>query len=149
MLSFEKSFARKPAYWLEIYRVPVRNATAYIFTRQWNFVRDGENIIGQAPGRREFSLMRACEELLKIAKQKLEENWVLAGPAVVDKEAATSEQHGVNNALTQLGTWINNNELGVNSKAQGVNIVAEPIDPKNRQERFEVAEKKRRAKAKW
>lgn len=149
-LSFEKSFARKPAYWLEIYRVPVRAAvTSYIFIRQWSFVRDGENVIGHAPGRRDFSLTVACEALLKIAQQKLEKNWILAGPAMIDKEAAISELHGVNNMLTQLGTWINNNELGVDSEAQGVNVDTEPVDPKSRVERFEVAEKKRRAKAKW
>jgi hypothetical protein len=148
-LSFEKSFARKPAYWLEVYCVPApKKTSAYFFTRQWNFVRDGENVVEHAPGRRNFSLPTACEEFRRIAQQKLSENWVISGPAIVDAEASTSEQHCVNNMLTSLGTWINTNDLGVDSEAQAVNV-SEPVQLRTRAERFSAAEKKRKAKAVW
>lgn len=144
--SFMKSFARRPAYWLEIYKVPTKKHSSYIVARQWSFIRDGETVEGETLSAAYFSLNQATDHLAKLAQKKLEDNWIFHEPAIVPSTVQGSDLQLIRNLLSAVGTFINAQTLGTSAT---VKATTKSPDPKTRAERFEAARKKRQAKAEW
>ena len=150
-LSLMKSFAKKPAYWIEIYKYPDVNATEmFCIALQWSFSREGKPVTGQVAKRSRASLHRTCDLLFDDTVKKLDDSWLVSGPALVHT-SDQREQRAISNILHQLGKWVSNRNLGFSVEIDTdveMNVSA-PSRALSRAEKFEQAEKRRRAKAEW
>lgn len=141
-----KSFARSPAYWVDLYCKPKPNQPLrWVGVLQWGFPRQGEKVEGHAVVNDFMSPTQAAEWVESRADKKIDDGWLFhsieVGPlfkthAIVDYVEESAKK------WTKPGNK-------PPAPRQNYQKPPQPKKPKTKAERFQELQKKRRAKAEW
>lgn len=137
-------FAKKSAYWLDIYHSPKSKwGNAYFVCRQWSFIRDGSLVEGSVTSERFGTPVTAIGEFKELLDKKVASGWKINDAVVgnvkdTDLQLATSIANLVNNPSTT--------NVGAESK---IEEKVEAVRAKTRHERIVDLQNKRKAKAPW
>jgi hypothetical protein len=146
-IALRKDFARKPAYWVEIYRTthPTAKFHRYFVVRQWGFIKretsetvQGENVMRPLTGLQ--SALSAAKESLDA---KIEAQWMIcedqfdSSPPVI---APTKRESSAIAAYT--ADWA----VDFDKTLARMNV---PESELPRSVKFKKAQQRRKAKAEW
>jgi len=140
-VALAKSFARKPAYWLDIYHSLYSAwGKAWFVGRQWSFQRDNQDITGEVVSHRFGTSGQALGMLQELLATKLSEGWkvheVINGPVTVEEE-------------TKLVESIHNLAVGLPTSTALVKVAITTNKPMTRAERMKELQNKRKVKSPW
>lgn len=138
-----RDFARKPAYWVELYRTPKAKSAIYRVARQWGFTRgeDQEKIQDAAVSSPILSLKAALSYLTTAIESKIKVGWLVCDESFAPERprvAPTADEQKI--IKSYMMDWA--------SEAHGTSTTPKqnPITPA---EKFKKAQRRRRAKAEW
>lgn len=140
-----KSFARSPAYWVDLYQLPRKNRPAqWCVAVQWHFVRKGEVCEGHTPGDVYNTATQAAQALERRVDKKItEDGWLFYG---LDIDGQYQKHAIVDYVSESVKMW-------TREKKPKVTVSKRQPAPKKRvktqAERFQAAQRKRKAKAEW
>jgi hypothetical protein len=144
--ALRKDFARKPAYWIEIYRVPRGPAVVYVAAKQWGFMKSGgEKVQDAACSNTLLSMKSAMNYVAKALEAKIEAGWMMCEEEFDSSPPATDPQGAEVSAIQMFcHDWENKQTL---PKQHRTKVTRQK--PKTPAEKFKDAQQKRRAKAEW
>jgi hypothetical protein len=140
-----KDFARKPAYWVEIYKSthPTAKFTRYFVARQWSFVRSGETIQSESITRVILDLSSALDSAKSAIMAKLDAAWLLCEEQFDSSPPVVSPTKKEDTAIAScLTDW----NLGLDKNLEKLNVLEENLP---QSVKFKRAQQKRKAKAEW
>lgn len=142
-IGLAKSFARRSAYWLDLYHAPKSKwGDAWFVARQWSFTRDGTTVEGQTVSRRHGTPAIAGTDLQALLQEKLDKGWKIHETVQVDKEGFDQVDIAAFAMITRL---VGVMETGTVQEK----VVESKAVAKNRAERLRDMQRKRQAKADW
>ena len=141
-LPLRKDFARKPAYWVEIYRktlIPAGKAQ-YFTARQWGFPKD-RDVVQDHSVSYPSDLMRSLAKVDNIFEKKVASGWIPVTPGENydgPLPAATDDEQD------KISTYF---AMRFSKRSKAAEAVAKRYLTTS--EKFELSQKRRRAKAEW
>jgi hypothetical protein len=142
-IALYKSFARSPAYWIDLYcksrpNVPLK----WTGVLQWSFPRQGEQVEGYAVITDWRSPTQAAEWIEARADKKIDEGWLYHSLEVDPLFKSHAIVDYVEEATKK---W----DKGSQTKTGSRQRFPRPPKTKTKAERFRELQKKRKAKAEW
>ena len=139
-VALERSFARKPSYWVELYQ-HTGPAELYQVAIQWSFPRKGEKVEGHSLGAK-LVFKTALSNMHDRISLKLDSDWLVSHLSIAD---------GVPTSVAKkLDKWyekLPKRKDSIGSTTSPVKV--EKQKPKTQAERFRELQRKRKAKAEW
>jgi hypothetical protein len=143
-LALRRDFARKPAYWVEIYAVPKGRYRFYSVAKQWSFFRKEtkEDIQNQRVFSPCNSLVKALENAFDVIQSKVENGWLVCEGQYSDPVVVTPNTE----ELVKIKDTISNWDFDTHKPISSTQTKKENLP---RSEKFKKAQARRRAKAEW
>lgn len=149
-LALRKDFARKPAYWIEIYKTVQPTLTKYTVARQWGFSKGGELVQDSTTSSSVVSLNSALRDVNEQLEKKLATGWLLCESQYVTNPPLC-DQHRNSKEQKEIIEWYAQKQIA--HKEQEEKNIMEQLKIKDedlpRGVRFKKSQKKRKAKAEW
>lgn len=144
-LGLAKSFARRPAYWLDLYHDPRSKwGDGWFVARQWSFQRDGTLVEGQTVSHRFGTPGQAMESMKELLQEKLDKQWKL-------HEIKQCAEHSSLSQMEETAFKLIHGMASQMEPGQVQAKVGAPAEapPQNRAERMKSLQRKRQAKSEW
>lgn len=146
-VALHKSFARSPAYWIDLYCVSSSSGKPPRWKAlvQWSFVRQGEHVEGHSDPTTFHSPTQAAEWVEKRTDKKLQESWLFYGLEI----DPLFKSHAIVDYVSEsVKMWTKEEQPKVTEKPPA-QAYPQPKRPKTKAERFQELQRRRKAKAEW
>lgn len=146
--ALRKNFARKPAYWVEVYRVQRGPSNVYVVAKQWGFVKsEGEKVQDSSCSKAIPNIKSAMKYVGKVLQAKVDAGWMMCEEEFNASPPSVNPQ-GDENQIIMLFCQDWENGLGIKQATQTKKRITKQ-KPKTPAEKFKDAQQKRKAKAEW
>ena len=147
-LPLRRDFARKPAYWVEIYRTNVPNTkyVRYDVAKQWGFYKkDTKETVQDSTVIRAASFTAALSMMKGIAATKMNSGWIIVDDTVDAPVLSPTIEESVAIAA-YMTNWLEGHE-----EKEQVEVIKKSLKKEElpRPLKFKEAQRKRKAKAEW